>query len=106
MSERAKPPRDGGRGQGGLSSQCSAIKGDGERCRGRATEGSQWCYSHNPNHQDQHRRNGSKGASAVVGVEPVLHTRWTRLKLIFGRSSPWSAPGTWNVLTPTPAAIS
>lgn len=61
MSGRAETLRDGGRGRGGLSSQCGAIKGNGERCGGRATEGSQWCYSHNPNHQDQHRRNGFKG---------------------------------------------
>jgi hypothetical protein len=29
-------------------SKCSAIKANGQRCRGRAIDGSQWCWNHNP----------------------------------------------------------
>jgi hypothetical protein len=29
-------------------SKCSAIKANGQRCGGRAIDGSQWCWNHNP----------------------------------------------------------
>jgi hypothetical protein len=42
-------------------SRCTAIKPDGERCKGRAFMGSEWCWNHEPAHKDAHRRHGSKG---------------------------------------------
>jgi hypothetical protein len=42
-------------------SRCTAIKASGERCKGRAIEGSEWCWNHNPAHADERRRHGSKG---------------------------------------------
>jgi hypothetical protein len=42
-------------------SRCTAIKASGERCKGRAIEGSEWCWNHHPSHADEHRRHGSKG---------------------------------------------
>jgi hypothetical protein len=42
-------------------SRCTAIKGSGERCKGRAIEGSEWCWNHNPDHADERRRHGAKG---------------------------------------------
>ena len=41
--------------------RCGAIKPNGERCKGRAIEGSEWCWNHNPAHADQRRRHGAKG---------------------------------------------
>jgi hypothetical protein len=42
-------------------SRCTAIKASGERCKGRAVEGSEWCWNHNPAHADERRRHGAKG---------------------------------------------
>jgi hypothetical protein len=42
-------------------SRCSAIKGDGERCRGTAIEGAEWCWNHHPDHASDRRRLGRKG---------------------------------------------
>ena len=41
--------------------RCGAIKPNGERCKGRAIEGSAWCWNHNPDHADERRRHGAKG---------------------------------------------
>ena len=41
--------------------QCSAIKANGERCKGVAMEPSDWCYQHSSQHAQQRRRNASKG---------------------------------------------
>ena len=42
-------------------SRCTAIKASGHRCKGRAMEGSEWCWNHNPDHADERRRNGARG---------------------------------------------
>jgi hypothetical protein len=42
-------------------SRCTAIEASGERCKGRAIEGSEWCWNHNPAHADERRRHGAKG---------------------------------------------
>jgi hypothetical protein len=42
-------------------SRCTAIKPNGERCKGRAIEGSEWCWNHDPAHAGEHRRHGSRG---------------------------------------------
>lgn len=42
-------------------SRCTAIKASGERCKGRAIEGSEWCWNHNPDHAEERRRHGAKG---------------------------------------------
>jgi hypothetical protein len=41
--------------------RCPAIKPNGERCKGRAIEGSEWCWNHDPAHADDRRRNGQRG---------------------------------------------
>jgi hypothetical protein len=41
--------------------RCGAIKPNGERCRGRAIEGSEWCWNHDPSYAEERRRNASKG---------------------------------------------
>ena len=42
-------------------SRCTAIKPTGERCKVRAIEGSEWCWNHDPAHEEERRRHGSKG---------------------------------------------
>jgi hypothetical protein len=42
-------------------SRCTAIKLDGERCKGRAIGGSEWCWNHDPAHADAHRHHGARG---------------------------------------------
>jgi hypothetical protein len=42
-------------------SRCPAIKPSGERCKGRAIEGSEWCWNHDPAHAEERRRHGARG---------------------------------------------
>ncbi len=44
--------------------RCAAIKADGERCKGDALPGAQWCYSHHPDHAEQRRRNAARGGKS------------------------------------------
>ncbi len=37
------------------------YKPDGERCKGEAAPGAEWCYSHDPARAEQRRRNASRG---------------------------------------------
>jgi hypothetical protein len=65
-------------------SRCTAIKPNGERCKGRAIEGSEWCWNHDPAHADKHRRHGSKGGKRGGRGRPVaelarLGTRFEEL---------------------------
>ncbi len=41
--------------------RCAAIKGTGERCKGSAMPGAEWCYSHSPAHAEKRRQNASQG---------------------------------------------
>ncbi len=43
---------------------CAAIKADGERCKGDAMPGAEWCFSHHPDHAEQRRRNASRGGKS------------------------------------------
>jgi hypothetical protein len=52
-------------------SRCSAIKGSGERCKGRATLGSEWCWNHNPDHAAERRRHGAKGGKRGGRGRPI-----------------------------------
>ncbi len=40
---------------------CGRIKANGERCKGEAMPGAEWCYSHHPDYQGERRRNASRG---------------------------------------------
>jgi hypothetical protein len=42
-------------------SKCSAIKANGQRCGGRAIDGFQWCWNHDPAYAEARRHNASKG---------------------------------------------
>ena len=43
---------------------CSAIKANGERCRGIATTGSDYCPAHDPTRAEERHRAASKAARA------------------------------------------
>ncbi len=42
----------------------AAIKPNGERCKGVAIRGSEWCPAHHPDHKDRRRRAASKGGKS------------------------------------------
>jgi hypothetical protein len=44
--------------------QCARIKASGERCKGTAMPGAEWCYSHHPDYQEQRRINASRGGKS------------------------------------------
>jgi hypothetical protein len=52
-------------------SRCTAIKASGERCKGRAIEGSEWCWNHHPAHEEARRRHGSKGGKRGGRGRPI-----------------------------------
>lgn len=41
--------------------KCTGITRDGERCRGIALDGSDYCYAHDPDRAEERRRNAHKG---------------------------------------------
>jgi hypothetical protein len=52
-------------------SRCTAIKASGERCKGRAIEGSEWCWNHHPAHADERRRYGARGGQRGGRGRPI-----------------------------------
>jgi hypothetical protein len=52
-------------------SRCTAIKASGERCKGRAIEGSEWCWNHHPSHADERRRHGARGGKRGGRGRPI-----------------------------------
>jgi len=47
--------------------RCPAIKANGERCKGDAIPGADWCYSHDPDRAEERRRNASRGGKSGGG---------------------------------------
>src|ERR687885_1944046 len=45
-------------------SRCTGTKGNGERCRGIAATGSDYCPAHDPSRQEARRRAASKAAKS------------------------------------------
>ena len=41
--------------------RCQRIKADGERCKGTAMPGANWCFNHSPDHAEERRANARKG---------------------------------------------
>jgi hypothetical protein len=60
--------------------RCTAIKPNGERCKGRAIEGSEWCWNHDPAHAGAHRRHGSKGGKRGGRGRPVAELSSLRVE--------------------------
>jgi len=44
--------------------RCEALKDGGARCKGRAMEGSDWCYNHDPSKAEERKRNARRGGKA------------------------------------------
>src|SRR5829696_8951527 len=49
--------------------KCSAIKPNGERCKGIAKAGSEWCPAHDPTRSEARRRSTSKAARSRPNAE-------------------------------------
>jgi hypothetical protein len=49
---------------------CSAIKANGERCKGRAIDGSEYCWNHSPAYAEARRRNASRGGKRAGRGRP------------------------------------
>ncbi len=45
-------------------SRCGAIKASGQRCKGVAIRGSEWCPAHHPAYQERRRLAASKGGKS------------------------------------------
>ena len=60
--------------------RCTAIKPNGERCKGRAIQGSEWCWNHDPAHADERRRHGSRGGKRGGRGRPVSELWLDRLQ--------------------------
>ena len=61
--------------------RCTAIKGNGERCRGIAATGSDYCPAHDPSRQEARHRAASKAAKSKrgKGVLDVLYDQTQKL---------------------------
>ena len=75
--------------------RCTAIKPNGERCKGTSIGGSEWCWNHDPEHAAAQRRAGSKGGkrdgrgrpSAELGALRVENAD-IRKRLLEGKLKP------------------
>jgi hypothetical protein len=57
------------RGEVVAMANCSAIKGNGERCRGIAKAGSDYCPAHDPARSEARSRSASKAARSRPSTE-------------------------------------
>jgi hypothetical protein len=51
--------------------KCSGITRAGTACKGVPIEGSQWCFSHHPDHDQDRRRHGARGGKRGGRGRPV-----------------------------------
>ena len=63
--------------------RCSAIKPDGERCKGVAIRGCEWCPAHHPDHQGRRRRAASKGGKRAGRGRPA--SELAEVKALLGK---------------------
>lgn len=49
------------------SARCQRIKSNGERCKGTAVRGSDWCAVHHPDYQEKRRQNAAKKKAKKTG---------------------------------------
>ncbi len=52
--------------------KCSGITRAGTACKGTPIEGSQWCYVHHPDHDQERRRHGARGGKRGGRGRPVV----------------------------------
>jgi hypothetical protein len=60
--------------------RCSTIKANGERCKGRAMEGSEWCWNHDPSNTGAHRRHGARGGKRGGRGRPIAELAALRVE--------------------------
>jgi hypothetical protein len=63
--------------------RCAAIKPDGERCKGVAIRGYEWCPAHHPDHQQRRRRAASKGGKRAGRGRPT--SELAEVKALLGK---------------------
>jgi len=63
---------------------CAGTKGNGERCRGIAATGSDYCPAHDPNRQEARHRAASKAAKSKRGKE-VLDGVYDQARKLYER---------------------
>ena len=51
--------------------KCSGITRAGTACKGIPIDGSQWCYVHHPDHDQERRRHGARGGKRGGRGRPV-----------------------------------
>ena len=60
---------------------CSGIRADGGRCKAQAISGSEWCFNHHPDYEEQRRRRGSRGGKRGGRGRPVVELVAIKSKL-------------------------
>jgi hypothetical protein len=61
--------------------QCSAIKGNGERCRGTASGQHGYCWAHDPANAEARKRVASKGGRTKPKADGIKDVKGWLLKL-------------------------
>jgi broad specificity phosphatase PhoE len=62
--------------------RCAAIKPNGERCRGDAMPGAEWCWSHHPDHAEQRRRQASRAGKSGGRGRPGVGLAQIRSRVV------------------------
>ena len=61
--------------------KCSGITRAGTACKGIPIEGSQWCYVHHPDHDQERRRHGARGGKRGGRGRPMVEVHAVKDKL-------------------------
>ncbi len=61
--------------------KCSGITRAGTACKGTPIEGSQWCYVHHPDHDQERRRHGARGGKRGGRGRPMVEVHAVKDKL-------------------------
>jgi hypothetical protein len=62
-------------------SKCTAITQSGNRCKGIAIDGSDYCYAHHPDHAANRHRNASKGGKRGGRGRPLTDVSEVKQRL-------------------------
>ena len=60
--------------------KCSGITQAGTACKGIPIDGSQWCYAHSPDHDQERRRHGMRGGKRGGRGRPVAELAALRVE--------------------------
>ena len=62
--------------------KCTATKASGQGCNGEALPGAKWCWSHDPAHAQERRRNAAKGGRRGGKNRPGTSPELTEVKAL------------------------